>query len=64
MGNDQDMMQKLVSLCKRRGFVFQSSEIYDGPRSGDDYGPPGVEAQRNPMKQWGRRIVHSPREIR
>ena len=63
MGNDQDMMQKLVSLCKRRGFVFQSSEIYGGLRSAYDYGPLGVELKRNLMNEWWRDMVHSRENI-
>ena len=45
-----ELMQKIVSLCKRRGFVFQSSEIYGGLRSAYDYGPMGVELKRNLMR--------------
>ena len=41
-----DNLQTLVSLCKRRGFVFQSSEIYGGLNSCWDYGPLGVELKR------------------
>ena len=51
-------MQKLVSLCKRRGFVYQSSEIYGGLRSAYDYGPMGVELKRNLMDEWWRATVH------
>ena len=40
-------MEKLVSLCKRRGFMFQSSEIYGGLNGFWDYGPLGVELKRN-----------------
>ena len=43
---------KIVSLAKRRGFVFQSSEIYGGLRSAYDYGPLGVELLRNVKEQW------------
>ena len=43
----QDPMDKMMSLCKRRGFVFQSSEIYGGMNSCWDYGPLGVELKRN-----------------
>ncbi len=43
----QDLMDKLVSLCKRRGYIFQSSEIYGGTGSVWDYGPLGVELKRN-----------------
>ena len=56
-------MQKLVSLCKRRGFVYQSSEIYGGLRSGYDYGPMGVELKRNLMDEWWRAMVHSREDI-
>ncbi|MCK4656622.1 MAG: glycine--tRNA ligase, partial [candidate division Zixibacteria bacterium] len=45
-------MDKLVSLCKRRGFVFQSSEIYGGLASCWDYGPLGVELKRNIKDFW------------
>jgi len=58
-----DRMQKLVSLCKRRGFVFPSSEIYGGVRSGYDYGPLGVELKRNLMSAWWRDMVHSRENV-
>ncbi|HUN65598.1 MAG TPA: glycine--tRNA ligase [Bacteroidota bacterium] len=45
-------MEKLVSLCKRRGFVFQSSEIYGGLNGAWDYGPLGVELLRNLKNAW------------
>lgn len=45
-------MDKIVSLCKRRGFVFQSSEIYGGLSSAWDYGPLGVELKRNIQNFW------------
>lgn len=47
-----DNLQTLVSLCKRRGFVFQSSEIYGGLNSCWDYGPLGVELKLNIKKAW------------
>lgn len=50
-------LQKIVSLCKRRGFVFQSSEIYGGLKSAYDYGPLGVELKRNLATEWWRRMV-------
>jgi glycyl-tRNA synthetase len=59
----EDRMQKIVSLCKRRGFVFQSSEIYGGLRSAYDYGPMGVELKRNLMNEWWRAMVHSREDI-
>ena len=52
-----DLMEKLVSLCKRRGFIFQSSEIYGGINSCWDYGPLGVELKRNIKSDWWRRMV-------
>lgn len=47
-----DVMEKLVSLSKRRGFVFQSSEIYGGLNSCWDYGPLGIELKRNVKDAW------------
>jgi glycyl-tRNA synthetase len=51
-------MDKIVAFCKRRGFVYQSSEIYGGIRSSYDYGPLGVEMKRNIKEEWWRRTVH------
>ncbi|HEY5704897.1 MAG TPA: glycine--tRNA ligase [Terrimicrobiaceae bacterium] len=50
-------MEKIVSLCKRRGFIFQSSEIYGGLNGFWDYGPLGVELKRNLKDFWWRRNV-------
>jgi glycyl-tRNA synthetase len=50
-------MEKLVSLCKRRGFIFQSSEIYGGLNGFWDYGPLGVELKRNIKEAWWRDMV-------
>jgi glycyl-tRNA synthetase len=50
-------MDTIVSLCKRRGFVFQSSEIYGGVGGSWDYGPYGVELKRNIKNIWWRDIV-------
>jgi glycyl-tRNA synthetase len=50
-------MEKIVSLCKRRGFVFQSSEIYGGLGSCWDYGPLGVELKRNIKDFWWKKVV-------
>jgi len=52
-----DVMDKLVSLCKRRGFIFQSSEIYGGTGSVWDYGPLGVELKKNLKDAWWRSMV-------
>ena len=53
-----DLMEKIVSLCKRRGFIFQSSEIYGGLGSSWDYGPLGVELKQNVKAAWWKAIVH------
>jgi glycyl-tRNA synthetase len=58
-----DLMDKLVSLCKRRGFVYQSSEIYGGTGSVWDYGPLGVELQRNVKDAWWRALVHERDDV-
>src|SRR5687767_2515594 len=50
-------MEKLVSLCKRRGFLFQSSEIYGGLNGFWDYGPLGVELKRNIKEAWWQDMV-------
>ena len=47
-----DLMDKIVSLCKRRGFIFPSSEIYGGLGSCWDYGPLGAELKRNVKSFW------------
>jgi len=51
-------MEDIVSVCKRRGFVFQSSEIYNGFNGFYDYGPLGVELKNNIKKIWWRDMVH------
>ena len=50
-------MDKLVSLCKRRGFIFPSSEIYGGLNGCWDYGPLGVELKRNVKQAWWDDVV-------
>ncbi|HKC14615.1 MAG TPA: glycine--tRNA ligase [Patescibacteria group bacterium] len=52
-----NLMEKLVALCKRRGFIFQSSEIYGGLQGFWDYGPLGVELKNNIKKQWWHSMV-------
>jgi glycyl-tRNA synthetase len=54
---DAKTMEKIVSLCKRRGFIFQSSEIYGGIGGFWDYGPLGVEMKRNIKEAWWRDMV-------
>ncbi|MGK2935666.1 MAG: glycine--tRNA ligase [Gemmatimonadaceae bacterium] len=56
-------MEKLVSLCKRRGFIFQSSEIYGGAGSVWDYGPLGVELKRNIKELWWNAMVRARDDI-
>jgi glycyl-tRNA synthetase len=56
-------MDKLVSLCKRRGFIFQSSEIYGGTGSVWDYGPLGVELKKNLKDQWWKAMVRMREDV-
>ncbi len=53
----EDLMKKIVSLCKRRGIIFQSSEIYGGLQSCWDYGPLGVELKNNVKRLWWDAVV-------
>ncbi len=63
MAAQPDVMEKLVSLCKRRGFIFQSSEIYGGTGSVWDYGPLGVELKRNIKDRWWNAMVRARDDI-
>ena len=54
---ENNKMNEIVSLCKRRGFVFQNSEIYGGLKSIYDFGPLGVELKRNIASEWWRHMV-------
>ncbi len=56
-------MDTIVNLCKRRGIVFPSSEIYGGLRSAWDWGPLGVELKRNVKQQWWHAMVHSRADV-
>src|SRR5258708_23357503 len=56
-------MEKLVSLAKRRGFVFQSSEVYGGLRSVWDYGPLGVALTKNINARWWRAMEYERHRI-
>jgi glycyl-tRNA synthetase len=58
-----DVLEKLVSLCKRRGYVFQSSEIYGGTGSVWDYGPLGVELKNNLKARWWHAMVRARDDI-
>jgi len=63
MQQEQNLMDKIVSLCKRRGFIFQSSEIYGGLASTWDYGPLGAELKRNLKEAWWRSNVFERDDI-
>jgi glycyl-tRNA synthetase len=56
-------MEKLVSLCQRRGFIFPSSDIYGGLSGCWDYGPVGIELKRNVKEAWWRSIVQERDDI-
>src|SRR3954453_14323329 len=60
---EPEIMEKIVSLCKQRGFVFQSSEIYGGLKSCYDYGPLGAELKRNVKAEGWRAMVHSREDV-
>ncbi|MEG0570075.1 MAG: glycine--tRNA ligase [Oscillospiraceae bacterium] len=57
MQNSQKTMEKIVSLCKNRGFVYPGSEIYGGLANAWDYGPLGVEFKNNVKKAWWKKFV-------
>ena len=56
-------MEQLVSLCKRRGFIFQTNEIYGGLQGVYDYGPLGVELKENLKKSWWAAMVYSRDDV-
>lgn len=56
-------MEKIVSLCKRRGFIFANSEIYGGIGSTWDYGPLGVELKNNVMRAWWRSVIYDREDM-
>lgn len=57
MNNQEKSMEKLIALCKGRGFVFSGSEIYGGLANTWDYGPLGVELKNNVKKAWWKKFV-------
>ena len=63
MAKQTSTVDTVVSLCKRRGFVFPCGEIYGGTRSAWDYGPLGVELKENIRKQWWRSMVHGREDV-
>ncbi len=58
-----DLFEKIVSLSKRRGFIFQSSEIYGGLSATYDYGPLGVELKRNVTQRWWNAMVYRHQNV-
>ena len=56
-------LEPLVALCKRRGFIFQSSEIYGGLNGFWDYGPLGVELRRRVLEDWWQRMVRAREDV-
>src|SRR5947199_9400448 len=58
-----DLMEKIVSLCKRRGFIFQSSEIYGRINGFWDYGPLGAELKRNVKELWWRSMTQQREDV-
>ena len=63
MANRTDRLDTIVSLSKRRGFVYPSSEIYGGLRASWDYGPLGVEMKNNIKRQWWKSMVQERDDI-
>nr|WP_322753928.1 MULTISPECIES: glycine--tRNA ligase [unclassified Frankia] len=63
MASSSDRMDTIVSLCKRRGLVFPSSEIYGGLRASWDYGPLGVELKNNVKRAWWKAMVQGRDDV-
>ena len=63
MAKGPSRLDSVISLAKRRGFVFPSGEIYGGTRSAWDYGPLGVELKENIKRQWWNRVVRSREDV-
>jgi len=63
MAEESELLNKIISLCKRRGFVFQSSEIYGGLKSAYDFGPLGAELKRNIAAEWWRAMVYERENV-
>jgi len=59
----ENLMDKIVSLCKRRGFIFQGSEIYGGLANTWDYGPYGVELKNNLKRAWWKACVYERNDL-
>ena len=59
----ESSIEKIVSLCKRRGFIFQSSEIYGGFGAVYDYGPLGIELKNNISQLWWQAMTQAHENI-
>lgn len=59
----QSKLDQVISLAKRRGFVFQAGEIYGGSRSAWDYGPLGTELKENIKRQWWQAFVRGREDM-
>jgi len=60
---DNNLMEKIISLCKRRGFIYQGSEIYGGLAGTWDYGPLGAELKHNIKDSWWKKFVSSREDM-
>ena len=58
-----DLMEKVVALCKRRGFIYPGSEIYGGLTGTWDYGPLGVELKNNIKREWWRSMIQNRSDV-
>lgn len=58
-----DLMEKIVALCKRRGFIYPGSEIYGGLQGFWDYGPLGVELKNNLKREWWKTVVYERDDV-
>ncbi|MFH1412644.1 MAG: glycine--tRNA ligase [bacterium] len=63
MLNNEKTMEKIVSLCKRRGFIFPGSKIHGGLANAWDYGPLGIELKNNIIQEWWKRYVHDREDM-
>lgn len=61
--NNSNLMEKITSLAKRRGFIFQGSEVYGGYQGFWDYGPAGVELKNNVKREWWRTMVYGREDV-
>ncbi len=59
----EDLMKKLISVCKQRGIIFSGSEIYGGLANTWDYGPLGVELKNNIKREWWKHFVHNREDM-